>query len=146
MQLLLLTGYIGTNVAFCVVSIHWDQAFGTVASELRNRTGVLAVVNMVPLFVLAARNNPLIVALGISFDTFNLLHRWFGRIVVLESLVHTGAYIAAVVQPTGSWAGVLKSFSSPMIMYGLIVSIIIKHLPTDLDADLDSRLPVLWLR
>jgi hypothetical protein len=47
LQLLFITGYFGTNVAFCVVSIHWDQAFTTVARELRNRTGILAVVNMV---------------------------------------------------------------------------------------------------
>lgn len=122
LQLLILGGYLATNISFCVVSIHWDQAFVTVARELRNRTGILAIVNMVPLFVLAARNNPLITALGISFDTFNLLHRWFGRIVVLETLVHTGAWMAATVQPTGSWDGVTDAFrQNSMIMFGLIV-------------------------
>jgi hypothetical protein len=42
-----LTGYFGTNVAFCVVSIDWSQSYATVAKELRNRTGILSVVNMV---------------------------------------------------------------------------------------------------
>jgi uncharacterized membrane protein len=46
-QLLILAGYFGTNVAFCVVSIEWSQPFATAARELRNRTGILAVVNMV---------------------------------------------------------------------------------------------------
>jgi hypothetical protein len=123
LQLLFLVLYLSTNVAFCVVSIHWSQDFGTVANELRNRTGVLAIVNMVPLFVLAARNNPLIQVLAISFDTFNLLHRWFGRIVVLESTVHAGAWIAGQVKSKG-WVGVTATFkNSQMIMFGLIVSI-----------------------
>lgn len=46
-QLLFLLAYFGTNVAFCVVSITWDQPLATVGKQLRNRTGILAVVNMV---------------------------------------------------------------------------------------------------
>ena len=46
-QLFFLAGYFGTNVAFCVVSIQWDAAYTTVCQQLRNRTGILAVVNMV---------------------------------------------------------------------------------------------------
>lgn len=46
-QLLFLMAYFGTNVAFCVVSITWDQPLRTVCSQVRNRTGILAVVNMV---------------------------------------------------------------------------------------------------
>jgi hypothetical protein len=47
-QLLFLTGYLGTNVAFCVLSIDWsNSSFTTVAGQVRNRTGILAVVNMV---------------------------------------------------------------------------------------------------
>jgi hypothetical protein len=47
LQLLLLMSYFGSNVAFCVVSIDWSQPLTTAAKELRNRTGILAVVNMV---------------------------------------------------------------------------------------------------
>jgi hypothetical protein len=46
-QLFFLAGYLGTNVAFCVVSIQWNAAYTTVCQQLRNRTGILAVVNMV---------------------------------------------------------------------------------------------------
>ncbi len=71
---------------------------------------------------MAGRNNLLINWLNISFDTFNLLHRWFGRIVVLEALTHTCAWMAGTVA-AGGWAAVAKSIeSSAMIMYGLIVS------------------------
>lgn len=47
LQFVFLLAYFSTNVAFCVVSINWDQSYATVAQEIRNRTGILAVVNMV---------------------------------------------------------------------------------------------------
>lgn len=46
-QLFFLLAYFGTNVIFCVYSIAWDQPLSTVCRQLRNRTGILAVVNMV---------------------------------------------------------------------------------------------------
>jgi hypothetical protein len=49
-QLLFLQSYFGTNVLFCVYSIAWDQTVVTTAKQLRNRTGILAVVNMVSYF------------------------------------------------------------------------------------------------
>lgn len=88
-------GYLAMNIAFCVVSIHWSG--GNVATEIRNRTGVLSVMNMLPLFLLAGRNNPLIKLLDISFDTYNLMHRWIGRIVVLEAVAHTAAWMASKI-------------------------------------------------
>jgi hypothetical protein len=123
LQLLFLISYLGTNITFCVASIHWDQDFATVSGQIRNRTGILAVVNMVPLFIMSARNNPLITWLNISYDTFNLLHRWFGRIIVLEIMGHTGAWIAAHVHQSG-WSSVMASFrTNQMLMFGLIVSL-----------------------
>ncbi|KAJ9637262.1 hypothetical protein H2199_007549 [Coniosporium tulheliwenetii] len=47
-QTLYLAGYLAMNVAFCVLSIDWSGVEKSVASELRNRTGVLAVMNMLP--------------------------------------------------------------------------------------------------
>ncbi|KAK8099338.1 Ferric/cupric reductase transmembrane component 7 [Apiospora kogelbergensis] len=74
-------------------------------AELRGRSGTLAAVNMVPLIIMAGRNNPLIGMLRVSFDTYNLLHRWMGRFVVLESVIHTIAW--AIVQVAdGGWDSV----------------------------------------
>jgi len=47
LQLLFIVGYFATNLAFCLVDIPFHDNFDTAASQLRNRTGVLAVVNMV---------------------------------------------------------------------------------------------------
>ncbi|KAF4466742.1 hypothetical protein FALBO_6383 [Fusarium albosuccineum] len=91
-QLLFLVAYFASNVAWCVVDIDFSADASTAAGVIRNRTGVLSTVNMVPLFLLAGRNNPLIPLLNISFDTYNLIHRWFGRIVILEAVAHTLAY------------------------------------------------------
>lgn len=49
MQLLFVVAYLGTNVAYCVVGIDWSQPLVTVAKELRNRAGILAVANLVSL-------------------------------------------------------------------------------------------------
>ena len=60
--------------------------------------------------------------LNLSFDSFNLLHRWQGRIVVLEALTHAIAWTASSVH-TGGWASVVKSITTDkMDMFGFIVS------------------------
>lgn len=72
---------------------------------------------------MAARNNPLINWLNLSFDTFNLLHRWFGRIVVLEAVAHAVAYMVSTYQG-GGWAAIQKSLlAGGMVTYGFIVSL-----------------------
>ncbi len=82
----------------------------------------MAMVNLVPLFLMAGRNNPLIKLLGISFDTFNLLHRWLGRIVALEILAHALAFLASSASTKG-WAAAFNTiFSTPYLRYGFIVS------------------------
>ena len=105
LQLLVLTFYLGSNMIYMLIlDYHQSSPWATLA-ELRGRSGTLAAVNMVPLIIFAGRNNPLILLLRISFDTYNLLHRWLGRIVVLESVVHTVAW--AVVQVnSGGWSSV----------------------------------------
>ncbi|KAI9809496.1 MAG: hypothetical protein M1827_006802 [Pycnora praestabilis] len=120
LQTLILGGYLGTNFAFCVIGIDWNGDQETVLSALRNRTGVLAVVNMLLLVILGGRTNPLIAILNIPFDVFNLMHRWLGRMVVLEALCHTLAWTIAKVHGSG-WAVVKASIShSDMIMTGFI--------------------------
>ncbi|KAK4106410.1 hypothetical protein N658DRAFT_414668 [Parathielavia hyrcaniae] len=120
MQLVFLVGYLATNVAFCVMTIEFSGPLKQVASLVRNRTGYLAVVNMIPLFLMAGRNNPLINLIGISFDTFNLLHRWLGRIVMLEAVAHTLAWLVSK-SSTDGWNGAFKTvFKAPFLMWGFI--------------------------
>lgn len=93
LQTFFLAGYFAANIVFCVWKIDYST-FSTGASELLSRSGIMSVINMIPLFILAGRNNPIIWLTGISFDTMNLIHRWFGRIVILEAIAHTVCWIA----------------------------------------------------
>jgi len=123
LQSFLLVGYFATNVGFCFWKIDYSS-FSAGAGELLSRSGIVAVMNMIPLFLLAGRNNPIIKLTGISFDTMNLVHRWFGRIVVLEALAHTICWIANKVHAKGwaaGWAVVQASITgSTFIMTGFI--------------------------
>lgn len=70
-------------------------------AELRGRSGTLATANLLPLIVMASRNNPLIKLLAVNFDSYNLLHRWIGRLVVAEVLVHVIAWAIPSVAELG---------------------------------------------
>ncbi|GAB0137846.1 hypothetical protein EsDP_00006099 [Epichloe bromicola] len=120
LHMIMIMAYIGSNIAYMFV-LKWsaENKFALCA-ELRGRSGTLALVNMVPLIIFAGRNNPLISLLKISFDTYNLLHRWMGRIVVIEAVVHTIAWLIPSVANKG-WKGVVKAFTSgPFIGSGVI--------------------------
>ncbi|ERS99683.1 uncharacterized protein SPSK_08899 [Sporothrix schenckii 1099-18] len=123
LQLAFIVAYFCTNVAFCLIDIQLHSNFATAAAQLRNRSGVLAVVNMVPLFLLAGRNNPLIPLLGISFDTFNLLHRWFGRIAILEALMHTLAYLIPKAMDKDWGAAFHTALTVRYMMFGFIATV-----------------------
>jgi hypothetical protein len=101
LQTFFLVGYFAVNVGFCFWRIDYSN-YSKGAGELLSRTGIMAVINMIPLFLLAGRNNPIIKLTGISFDTMNLIHRWFGRIVVLEALAHTICYMANKIHQSKS--------------------------------------------
>ncbi|EEY20860.1 ferric reductase transmembrane component 3 [Verticillium alfalfae VaMs.102] len=102
------------------IDIPFAATYDDAARAFRNRTGVLAVVNMIPLFLMAARNNPLINLLGISFDTFNLLHRWFGRIVILEAIAHTMAFMSAQAHSKSWEAGFQTVLAVPSFFWGFL--------------------------
>lgn len=104
-QSMFLTVLVGINVFLCVYKLPWSAAEGTLAPYLRNRTGVLATVNLIPVVLMAGRNNPLITLMGISFDSFNVMHRNFARIVVLEAVAHWLAWWIPNIQE-GMWQAV----------------------------------------
>ncbi|KAK5654396.1 hypothetical protein OQA88_7305 [Cercophora sp. LCS_1] len=102
---LILAGYLASNLGYMLI-LNWaTKNKYELCAELRGRSGTLALVSMVPLIIFAGRNNPLIGLLQVSFDTYNLLHRWMGRVVVLETVIHFGAW-AYVQLADGGWASV----------------------------------------
>ncbi|KAF8473308.1 ferric reductase like transmembrane component-domain-containing protein [Kalaharituber pfeilii] len=122
LQAILLLVYFGSNAVYCTILLNWQLPRPQLIAEFRGRTGVLAVVNMVPLFLLAGRNNPLIWIFGISFDTWNLIHRWMGRVVALESTCHVVAWTINKVETSEhGWYSVWQIIQeSQFVLTGLL--------------------------
>ncbi|KAF1348053.1 ferric reductase like transmembrane component-domain-containing protein [Delphinella strobiligena] len=123
---LILTLYILSNVAYCLI-LDWNESnSASVIANLRGRSGQLAALNLIPTILFALRNNPLIPLLRVSYDTFNLLHRWCARVVVVESIVHTAAYL---VNTSNSGAGGRKAIgeslaSSVSFQWGMVATVL----------------------
>ncbi|PTU23021.1 hypothetical protein P175DRAFT_0491426 [Aspergillus ochraceoroseus IBT 24754] len=119
-QTILITLYVASQIAYCCILDYNENVKAALVAELRGRSGTLAVLNMVPLFILAGRNNPLIPLLHVSFDTYNLLHRWLGRIVVVESVVHTCAWAVNAVDEVSFSDMLLRLRTTPFFAWGLV--------------------------
>ncbi|KAF3913160.1 hypothetical protein AA313_de0203992 [Arthrobotrys entomopaga] len=116
----ILTIYVVSNIIYCTLLLNYNNPKPQLVAEFRGRTGTLAVVNMVPLFLLAGRNNILIPLLNISFDTYNIIHRCLGRLAILESIAHTTAWLINKVDAEG-FPGVKETMMhSEFILYGFI--------------------------
>ena len=131
LQGLLIVGIIAMNVVLCVYGIEWRGPITTKLQHFRNRSGTLAVVNLIPLVTMAGRNNPLIWLLNIPYDTFNLMHRWFGRIVVSLVITHATVEITNMVvsgtmgegpHPSGFAIFQQTLASTRFITFGFVVS------------------------
>ncbi len=123
LHVLVLIFYLLSNVVYCLI-LDFDQpSRASLIAETRGRTGHLAVINLLVMFIFAARNNPLISLLGISFDTFNLFHRWIGRIIILESVAHVGCWIVNEVDARG-FPGIRNGLATdPFLQAGLVAVI-----------------------
>lgn len=106
---IILVLYVALNIAFCAALPYGEEHTAVIAS-LRGRTGTLAALNLIPTILFALRNNPLIPLLQVSYDDFNLFHRWGGRIVIIESLIHTGAWMSNT-QHAGGWKAVADALN-----------------------------------
>ncbi|OQD78350.1 hypothetical protein PENDEC_c001G00379 [Penicillium decumbens] len=119
-QTILISIYLASQVVYCLYLDYAVNEKAALVAELRGRSGTLAVLNMVPLFLLAARNNPLISILHISFDTYNLLHRWLGRIIVLESITHTAAWAVNACDEQNLTDALTRIRDTPFFTWGLL--------------------------
>ena len=116
---LILIMYLLSNIIYCMY-LDYSEPKAKLMAELRGRSGHLSVVNMIPLIVLAGRNSPLIPMLRVSFDTYNLFHRWIGRVVALEALVHTLAWATNEYDAKGMKGIGEGLHNTPFLGYGLL--------------------------
>lgn len=116
---ILLLTYLAFNIAFCLV-LPYGQPSGQVVAALRGRSGMLSVANLIPTMLFAMRNDPLINLLRVSYDTFNLLHRWCARLVVFEALVHVAAWAANTHAAGGEKAVEQALQHNPSYVWGMV--------------------------
>ena len=119
---LILIVYVLSQIGFCAWLDYSDKK--VLLAELRGRSGMLAVVNMIPLILMAGRNNPGIPLLKISYDTFNLFHRWIGRIITIQSAVHTLAWYGALTAAKGPGHSNRAFGGVPFLQYGLLAMVL----------------------
>ncbi|KAL5336582.1 ferric reductase like transmembrane component-domain-containing protein [Aspergillus crustosus] len=122
-ETVLLTTYIGINLAFFVSLIDWWKDYQEMMYQLKYAAGHLAVMNTPGLVLTAGRNNPLIPLLGLPFDAFNLLHRWVGRLIVVGAIVHTACVVAERIAETSVEHTSHLVWHVPFFIYGMIAFI-----------------------
>lgn len=97
LEAMLVLGYVALNFALIFVLVDWDAGFKGKMHQLQYSAAQMAVTNLPGLVLTAGRSNPLVPLLGIPFDTFNFVHRWIGRTVAVEAVVHMGCVVASMV-------------------------------------------------
>ncbi|KAK1069286.1 hypothetical protein LTR33_010945, partial [Friedmanniomyces endolithicus] len=119
---LLLGLYLATNVGYCL-ALTWrrENEFSVIA-QLRGRTGSLAAFNLIPTVLFALRNNPLIPITRVSYDTFNLLHRWCARVVVLETILHTICWAVNIYESGGMKQIHVSLATSTSYQWGMVAT------------------------
>ncbi|KAF7589201.1 hypothetical protein BBP40_004585 [Aspergillus hancockii] len=116
----LLLGYFALNIAFFFAVVDWWSGYKEIMYQLKYAAGHLCVMNMPALVLSAARNNPLTPLLGLQFDTFNLMHRWIGRLMILEALVHMACVVAGQAKEMGMTKVTHLLWNTPFFIQGLI--------------------------
>ncbi|EAW11758.1 ferric reductase family protein [Aspergillus clavatus NRRL 1] len=123
LEAILLLGYIAVNIIFLVGLVDWWTEYQEKMYQLKYAAGHLAVMNSPALVLTAGRNNPLIPLLGIPFDTFNLLHRWVGRIMVAGAIIHMGCVVGAQAKQVTMAEITNELWHQPFYIYGMVALI-----------------------
>ncbi|KAI8932745.1 hypothetical protein NX059_010235 [Plenodomus lindquistii] len=108
---IMLVIYVALNFAWCVALPYKVLDHRATIAALRGRSGTLAALNLIPTVLFALRNNPLITILQVSYDDFNLFHRWAARITIVEAIVHTIAWMYNTAHG-GNWKHVGDALAS----------------------------------
>ncbi|TDZ40754.1 Ferric reductase transmembrane component 3 [Colletotrichum trifolii] len=97
--------YAASNAAYMFAVDFGNPNKYALCAEIRGRTATLAVANMLPLVLLIGHSNPLTMLLRLKYDECIMLHRWIGRLIILEGLLHGTAWAIVHVTDKG-WASV----------------------------------------
>lgn len=83
----LILALFGINIFFATVGIVWELPLMLVFSD---RASLIFAANLPWLYILGAKNQPLRLLTGYSYEHLNILHRRLGEWLCFVALVHTG--------------------------------------------------------
>ncbi|TVY30858.1 Ferric/cupric reductase transmembrane component [Lachnellula hyalina] len=113
--------FIGLNIFYMYYHINFNSFETFVWAD---RFGLLFVANLPYLYILAAKNQPLRLLMGQSYESLNLIHRRLGELLCLEALLHFVGMIATWYQtfrPSGF--GFIRFLTLKVTFLGLIALI-----------------------
>jgi NAD(P)H-flavin reductase len=85
---LLILALFGINVFYTVIDIVWEIPLMLVFSD---RTSLIFAANLPWLYILGAKNQPLRLLTGYSYEHLNILHRRLGEWLCFVALLHSGS-------------------------------------------------------
>lgn len=91
------------------------------ASVLGDRAGLIFGVNLPLLYILGAKNQPLKVLTGVSYESLNIIHRRLGELIMVAALIHAGAMFVmwyVILVPFSGWT-IWDYLTHPCIYLGL---------------------------
>lgn len=113
-ELLVVLGYLVLHTAFMACNYRYDPhniIFKSHALQIArfvgDRSAVLAFAHFPLIVLFAGRNNFLEMISGIPYTSFITFHKWVGRIMFLDAVVHAVAYTRFVIL-RGTYARVIK--------------------------------------
>lgn len=129
-QIWIVVAYVLSNILLCAFDYSVDRSLEALDSAVAQyckliaiRTGILAFANLPLVIMLGMRNNPLFLFLNIKHQTWNLLHRWAGRVVLGLSCAHTICYLLRfnLLKGSGSLLDVLQELCKlPYFQAGVV--------------------------
>ncbi|KAM0134930.1 hypothetical protein ACHAO1_005363 [Botrytis cinerea] len=109
------------------------------ASVLGDRAGLIFGVNLPLLYILGAKNQPLKVLTGVSYESLNIIHRRLGELIMVAALIHASAMF--VMWGTRTYVGwALAIFLVDRLVYRLCAKSIMAEAKVSIYPDNETLL------
>lgn len=116
---LFVSAFLGLNIFYHLYQLPFELKYFFAFAD---RAGIIFVVNLPLLYLLAAKNQPLKILTGQSYEALNIYHRRVGELMCFEAFVHFAGMIIWRLWISPSW---LKSNSfynyitHPLVLWGI---------------------------
>ncbi|KAJ9157414.1 Ferric/cupric reductase transmembrane component 2 [Pleurostoma richardsiae] len=117
---LFVLSWLSLNAFFNVYSIPFDGRYSFLHAD---RAGLIFAANLPLLYLLAAKNQPLRLLTGRSYEALNIFHRRVGELLCLEAALHLGGMLVWRVAFEPEWLRHGKTMGEylmhPLVLLGL---------------------------